>query len=76
MKKIFLIFIIAISIVIVLSNLILKKTRYWENIAWKEKWWRIPSKIYHHDILPNTDQFEFWGEKIKELGIGESISFY
>ena len=75
MKKILLIFIISLSLDIVLSNLILKKTKYWENIAWKEKWWRIPSKIYHHDILPNTDQFEIWGGKIKQRLITNSIGF-
>ena len=75
MKKILLIFIIALSIDILLSNLILKKTRHWENIAWKEKWWRVSSNIYHHDLLPNTDQFEFWGEKIKQRLITNSIGF-
>ena len=61
MKKILLILIIALSIDIILSNLILKKTRYLKNVAWEKKWWRVPSKVYHHDILPNTDQFEIWG---------------
>ena len=75
MKKILLLFIVALCIDIVLSNLILKKTRHWDNIAWKEKWWRIPSKIYHHDILPNTDQFEIWGGKIKQRLITNSIGF-
>ena len=75
MKKILLIAIIAISIDIILSNLILKKTRYWENVAWEKKWWRVPSKVYHHDILPNTDQFEIWGGKIKQRLITNSIGF-
>ena len=75
MKKILLILIIALSIDIILSNLVLKKTRYWENVAWEKKWWRVPSKIYHHDILPNTDQFEIWGGKIKQRLITNSIGF-
>ena len=75
MKKILLILIIALSIDIILSNLILKKTRYWENVAWEKKWWRVPSKVYHHDILPNTDQFEIWGGKIKQRLITNSIGF-
>ena len=66
MKKILLILIIALSIDIILSNLFLKKTRYWENVVWEKKWWRVPAKVYHHDILPNTDQFEIWGGKIKQ----------
>ena len=75
MKKILLILIIALSIDIILSNLVLKKTRYWENVAWEKKWWRVPSKIYHHDLLPNTDQFEIWGGKIKQRLITNSIGF-
>ena len=75
MKKILIILIIALSIDIILSNLILKKTRYWENVAWEKKWWRVPSKVYHHDILPNTDQFEIWGGKIKQRLITNSIGF-
>ena len=75
MKKTLLIFIIALCIDIVLSNLVLKKTRHWDNKAWEEKWWRIPSKIYHHDILPNTDQYEIWGGKIKQRLITNSIGF-
>jgi len=52
----------------IISNLILKKTNYWNIIEWNEKYWRIPSEIYHHGLLPNINEEEKWGGKItKEL---------
>ena len=66
MKKYILFLISALLIDIIISNLIFKNTKYWKNNTWEKKWWRVSSSIYHHDILPNIDQIEIWGEKIKQ----------
>ena len=75
MKKIIFILLIALLIDIILSNLIFKNTIYWSNNSWDKKWWRVSSKIYHHDILPNIDQVEEWGGKLKKRLITNSIGF-
>ena len=75
MKKIISILFIALLIDIILSNLIFKNTIYWSNNSWDQKWWRVPSKIYHHDILPNIDQVEEWGGKLRKRLITNSIGF-
>ncbi len=75
MKKFLLIFISVLAVDVIISNLIFKNTEYWENNKWDEKWWRVSSSIYHHDILPNTDQIEVWGGKIKQRLITNSIGF-
>ena len=75
MKKFVLIFISVLAVDVIISNLIFKNTKYWENNKWDEKWWRVSSSIYHHDILPNTDQIEVWGGKIKQRLITNSIGF-
>ena len=75
MKKIIFVLLIALLIDIILSNLIFKNTIYWSNNSWDQKWWRVSSKIYHHDILPNIDQVEEWGGKLKKRLITNSIGF-
>ena len=75
MKKYILFFVSALLIDIIISNLVFKNTKYWKNSAWEKKWWRVSSSIYHHDILPNIDQIEIWGEKIKQRLITNSIGF-
>ena len=75
MKKFFLIFISALVIDILISNLIFKNTKYWENSNWEKKWWRVSSKIYHHKILPNIDKKEKWGGKIEKKLYTNSIGF-
>src|SRR6056300_1699172 len=57
------------------SSLIFKNTSYWNVANWEEKYWRIPSKIYHHDILPNVDKIERWGEQLSKRVITNSIGF-
>ena len=58
-----------------ISNLIFKNTPYWNVVNWEEKYWRIPSNIYHHDILPNIDKVEKWGGKINKRIVTNSIGF-
>ncbi len=67
---------IIIAIDIILSNLIFKNTKYWSNINWEKKWWRVSSKDYHHAILPNIDKIEKWGGKIEKRVITNSIGFF
>ncbi len=75
MKKIKFILILLIFD-LTLSNLIFKNTRYWPNLNWEEKWWRVSSKDYHHKILPNVDQIEIWGGRIQKRMITNSIGFF
>ena len=60
---------------LVISNLILKNTPYWNVIDWEKKHWRIPSKIYHHGISPNINQLEKWGGQLEKRIITNSIGF-
>jgi hypothetical protein len=74
MKKIKYLFILLIFDLII-SNLILKNTSYWNVTDWEKKYWRVPSKIYHHGILPNIDKFEKWGGQLEKRIITNSIGF-
>ena len=74
MKKIKFIIIILIFDFII-SNLIFKNLPYWNVIEWEKKYWRIPSEIYHHGILPNIDKNEKWGGQITKRIITNSIGF-
>jgi len=58
-----------------ISNIFLKNTDYWHNENWEKYWWRIPSKIYHHDLLPNVNQIEKWGGILETRIITNSIGF-
>ena len=59
-----------------ISNIFLKNTSYWTIPEWEEKYWRIPSKIYHHAIMPNIDKVEKWGGQISKRIITNSIGFF
>ena len=75
MKKYILFFLSVLFLDITMSNLIFKNTKYWDNNKWDKRWWRVPSLIYHHDILPNIDQIEVWGGQIKQRIVTNSIGF-
>ena len=53
-NKIIFIFLLLIFDLII-SNLFLKNTTFWKVSEWENKYWRIQSEIYHHDILPNIN---------------------
>ena len=75
MKKIilkFLFFFLLLDLII--SSLFLKNTHFWNNEHKKNLYWRISSKIYHHDLMPNVDVDEKWGRHEKKL-ITNSIGF-
>ena len=68
--------IILLLIDIFFSNIFFKKTSIWNKINWEERYWRVQSKIYHHKILPNTDQIEKWDGKTPKRIITNSIGFF
>ena len=74
MKKIKYIIIILVFDFIV-SNLVLKNLPQWNVPEWEKKYWRVPSQIYHHGILPNIDKNEKWGGQITKRIITNSIGF-
>ena len=75
MKKTkFILYILIIDII--LSNIVLKQTSFWDVPSWDNKYWRVQSKIYHHGVLPNVDEIESWGGKIKKRIITNSIGFF
>ena len=41
-----------------LSNLFFKSKSFWKYEKLTDFYWRIPSKEYHHDLLPNIDVLE------------------
>ena len=59
----------------IISSLFLKNTSYWKIIDWEDKYWRVPSKVYHHGILPNIDKYEKWGGQLSKRIITNSIGF-
>jgi hypothetical protein len=63
------------SIDFLLSFFFLKKTKVWENDQWQNKYYRIKSDIYHHDLMANIDVIEGWGGKLKRKIITNSIGF-
>ena len=60
---------------LIISNLFLKNTSLWSVSGWENKYWRIQSEIFHHDILPNINVVEKWGGKISKKLITNSIGF-
>ena len=60
----------------VISNIFFKNTSYWNISEWEKKYWRIPSEIYHHGIMPNIDKIEKWGGQISKRVITNSIGFF
>ena len=59
----------------VASNLLFKKLNFWEYDKLTNQYWRIPSKIYHHDLLPNINVIEPWGFKLEKKLITNSLGF-
>jgi len=59
----------------VASNLLFKKLSFWEYDKLTNQYWRIPSKIYHHDLLPNINVIEPWGFKLEKKLITNSLGF-
>ena len=73
--KVFLIiFFFYLVIDFALTNLFFKKTQLWKSAQKIDHYWRIPSEIYHHDIMPNIDVIEPWQKFNKKL-ITNSIGF-
>jgi hypothetical protein len=60
---------------ILITSVFLKKTELWKNDNWQKKFFRIKSDIYHHDLMPNIEQFESWGGELKRKIITNSIGF-
>ena len=69
------VFIILLIIDFLFSSIFLKNTIYWENKNWEKKYWRISSEIYHHDLMPNVDVVEKWGDLLEYRIITNSIGF-
>jgi len=70
---IFIFFILIIDFLI--SSFFLKRTDTWKNDQWQDKYYRIKSDIYHHDLMPNIEVIESWGGKLKRKIITNSIGF-
>jgi hypothetical protein len=68
-----------LSIILILdfifSSLLFKKTDFWQHKDLDNKYWRIQSNIYHHDLMPNIDAFENWGGKLQKKIITNSLGF-
>ena len=75
MKSIFKIIIAVLIIDFVFSTIFLKKTDIWINKNWENKYWRISSNIYHHDLKANIDVMESWGGKFDKRIITNSLGF-
>tara|TARA_A100001011_G_scaffold345107_1_gene380620 strand:+ start:666 stop:1796 length:1131 start_codon:yes stop_codon:yes gene_type:complete len=58
-----------------MTNFFLKKTGFWENEKWKNKYYRIKSDIYHHDLMPDIEAYETWGGKLKRKIVTNSLGF-
>jgi len=69
------IFIILLIIDFLFSSIFLKNTIYWKNQNWEKKYWRISSEIYHHDLMPNVDVVEKWGDLLEYRITTNSIGF-
>ena len=78
MKNKFKIFFFGLLIYLVfdflITNLFLKNTEIWKSTEKVDHYWRIQSKIYHHDIMPNVEVVEPWQKFNKKL-ITNSIGF-
>ena len=65
-KKKFRIILIIILLDLLVSTIFLKNTELWKNNDWENKYWRIESNVYHHDLLPNIDVIEKWGSNFQK----------
>ncbi len=75
MKDYIKIFLIIFILDLLMTNFFLKKTGFWENEKWKNKYHRIKSDIYHHDLMPNIEAYETWGGKLKRKIVTNSLGF-
>ena len=75
LKKIFLISVIILGLDFILSNLLFKKMQFWSYEKLVDHYWRIPSDIYHHDLMPNINVIEPWGFSLKKKLITNSLGF-
>ena len=75
MKDYIKIFLIILILDFLITNFFLKKTGFWENEKWKNKYYRIKSDIYHHDLMPNIEAYETWGGKLKRKIVTNSLGF-
>ena len=75
MKKIILVIFTLLIVDFISSNLIFKKMGFWHYDKLINHYWRIPSKIYHHDLKANIDVVEPWGFNLKKKLITNSLGF-
>ena len=75
LKKILLFSIVILVLDFVLSSFLFKKMYFWKYEKLVDHYWRIPSNIYHHDLLPNIDVVEPWGFSLKKRLITNSLGF-
>tara|TARA_B100001250_G_scaffold378101_1_gene367694 strand:- start:403 stop:1512 length:1110 start_codon:yes stop_codon:yes gene_type:complete len=71
--------IIYISLILIIdffiSNLFLKNKNFWKYDKLLNHYWRVPSNIYHHGLLPNINVIEPWGFSLKKRLITNSLAF-
>ena len=75
MRTFFIVTFLILTIDFLISSFFLKKTDVWKNDQWQDKYYRIKSNIYHHDLMPNIEVIESWGGKLKRKIITNSIGF-
>ena len=75
MRTFFIVTLLVLTFDFLLSSIFLKKTEIWQNDQWRNKYYRIKSNIYHHDLMPNIEVIESWGGKLKKKIITNSIGF-
>jgi hypothetical protein len=75
MRTFFIITLIILTFDFLISSFFLKKTDIWKNDQWQDKYYRVKSDIYHHDLMPNIEATESWGGKLKRKIITNSIGF-
>ena len=73
-KNFFFVSLIYLLFDFLITNFLLKNTKIWKSTEKIDHYWRIQSKIYHHDILPNVEVIEPW-QKFKKKLITNSIGF-
>ena len=74
-SKILLYILILLFADFIASNLFFNKKDFWEYKRLNNLYWRIPSNIYHHDILPNINVIEPWGFSMSKKLITNSLGF-
>ena len=74
-KNILIILFILLSLDFLASYFFFKKKEFWNYHKLVDHFWRIPSEIYHHDIMPNIDVLEPWGFRMEKRLITNSLGF-